>query len=133
MATRVCAAFLMAAAAALSALPGCGSGLPPLVPVSGTVTVNGRPLEDGFLYFKTIETGFLERADIKDGKFEGKAHVGSRRVEVYATRPKRVTIDGKEVDVPDNFIAPAFNTESTLVAEVTPAGPNQFTFDVKKK
>jgi hypothetical protein len=46
---------------------------------------------------------------------------------------KRTVIDGKEIDVPENYIDPAYNTETKLTADVMAAGPNQFSFDVKKK
>jgi hypothetical protein len=117
----------------LSASIGCGKSAPQFVPVSGTVTLDGQPLAEGFLYFKTIETGALERFDINNGEFKGKAQVGTRRVEICANRPKAVIIDGANVEVPDNIIHPSFNTQSTLTAQVTPEGPNRFTFDVKKK
>lgn len=132
MVQRLQTAFFLAIALGPCAA-GCRQGPPPLVPVSGTVAVDGQPLAEGFMYFKTIATGQLERVDIKGGKFEGKAHLGARRVEIYANRPKRVIIDEKEVEVPENYIDPAFNTDSTLNAEVTLEGPNRFTFDVKKK
>jgi hypothetical protein len=118
----------------LSTLNGCAkkSGPPP-VPVSGTVNLDGQPLLEGFLYFKTIETGTLERCDISNGEFKGNAQVGTRRVEIYANHQITVVIDGKNVEVPENFIHPSFNTESTLTAEVTLEGPNRFRFDVQKK
>jgi hypothetical protein len=112
---------------------GCGKPGPQLVPVSGTVTLDGQPLTEGFLYFKTVETGALERFDIHQGEFKGDALAGTRRVEICANRPKTVVIDGKPVEVPDNIIDPSFNTESTLTAEVTAEGPNRFSFAVKKK
>ncbi len=117
----------------LSAPVGCGKSGPHLVPVSGTVTLDGQPLKEGFLYFKTIATGALERFDLHDGEFKGNAEIGTRRVEICANRPKTVIIDGAKVQVPDNIIDPSFNMESTLTADVTPEGPNRFTFDVKKK
>jgi hypothetical protein len=127
------AAFL-AVLLGLSALIGCDkrSG-PPIVPVSGVVNLDGQPLPEGFLYFKTIETGAVERCDITNGEFKGKAQVGTRRVEIYANGRKTVEIDGKDVDVPENVIDPSFSTESTLTAEVTLEGPNRFRFDVRKK
>lgn len=116
------------------ACPGCGGRpAPVLAPVSGTVTVDGKPLAEGFMYFKTIATGILERVEIRAGQFEGKAQIGNRRVEIIANRPKRVVIDGKEVEVPENYIDPAFNTESTLAVEVVPERQNQFTFAVKSR
>jgi hypothetical protein len=119
---------------ALCTLTGCGKKQEiPVLAVSGTVTLDGEKLGEGFLYFKTIETGAFERFDIKDGKFRGEAQPGKRRVEVIANRPKKVVIDEKEVDVPDNIVDPSFNVQSTLTAEVTPEGPNEFHFVVTRK
>jgi hypothetical protein len=124
---------LLAVWLGLWAMLGCGKSGPELVPVSGTVTLDGEPLAEGFLYFKTIRTGAHERFDIKAGEFTGMAEVGTRRVEVCANRPKTVIIDGAKIQVPNNIVHPSFNTESRLTAEVTREGPNRFTFAVKKK
>jgi hypothetical protein len=105
----------------------------PVVPVSGTVNLDGQPLTEGFLYFKTIQTGALERFDINDGEFKGNAQVGTRRVEICANRPKTMEIDGAAVEVQENVIDPSFNTESKLIAQVSSEGPNRFRFDVQKK
>jgi hypothetical protein len=104
-----------------------------MVPVSGTVTLDGQTLAEGFLYFKTVETGALERFEIHDGEFEGTAQLGLCRVEVISNRSRTVIIDGARVEVPDNIIHPSFNTASKLTAEVTRDGPNRFTFGVTKK
>jgi hypothetical protein len=119
---------------ALSVSSGCeNKSGPPAVPVSGAVTLDGQPLTEGFLYFKTIETGALDRFDIHDGEFKGNAQVGARRVEICANRPKTVEIDGADVVVPENIIDPSFNTASKLTVEVSLDGPNRFRFDVHKK
>ena len=112
---------------------GCGRGEPQPVPVTGTVTLDGAPMENGFIYFKTIETGALERFDIKGGSFSGKALPGLRRIEVISNVPKKVVIDGATVEVPENIIHPSFNTNSSLTANVLPRESNAFKFDVKRK
>ena len=114
-------------------LIGCGNSEPQPVPVIGSVTLNGVPMENGFIYFKTIETGALERLDINAGTFTGKALPGLRRVEIISNVPKKVVIDGATVEVPENIIHSSFNTESKLSAEVSTREPNSFKFDVKKK
>lgn len=127
-------ATLLAVWLGLSAIIGCGGNPgPKITQVTGEVKIDGQPLSEGFLYFKTIETGALERMDIKNGEFTGKAQVGTRRVEVYANKIITVVIDGNNVDVPENYIHPSFNSETTLIAEVTEAGPNHFQFAVKRK
>jgi hypothetical protein len=133
MAQRVPSVAFLVVLLVLSASIGCGKSEPQPVPVSGTVSLDGHPLTEGFLYFKTIETGAVERFDIAAGEFQGKALAGTRRVEIYSNRPKTVIIDGAPVEVPDNVVHPSYNTESTLTAEVTPEGPNRFTFEVKTK
>lgn len=114
-------------------LNGCGNSEPKLVEVKGTVTLDGVPLADGFMYFKTIETGSLERLEIKGGAFNGKALPGLRRVEIISNVPKKVVIDGAPIEVPDNIIHPAFNIDSKLTVQVVAEGANSFNFAVKKK
>ena len=119
-------------ALALSLL-GCGKPAPKLIPVSGTVTMNGKPLADGVVYFKTIATGEFEEMPIQDGKFSGNALPGERRVEINSYK---VTIQGTGEmvgEVKENTISPAYNTNSTLSATVKPEGPNTFEFAVKGK
>jgi hypothetical protein len=117
----------------LTFLNGCGNSEPKLVEVKGTVTLDGVPLADGFMYFKTIETGSLERIEIKGGAFNGKALPGLRKVEIISNVPKKVVIDGKTIEVPDNIIHPSFNIDSKLTAQVVADGANTFEFNVKKK
>jgi hypothetical protein len=104
-----------------------------VVPVSGTVSLGGQPLIEGFLYFKTIETGNLERFDIRDGEFTGSAQLGTRRVEIFSNQRKKVVIDGANVEVQENILHPSCNTASKLTAQVSSEGPNRFHFDVLKK
>ena len=61
---RVASVTSLVACLGLFASIGCGNPGPQFVPVSGTVTLDGEPLTEGFLYFKTVETGALERFDI---------------------------------------------------------------------
>lgn len=118
------------------ALAGCGATTgqpePERFPVQGTVSLDGKPLPSGVIYFKTIATGAIDAADIKDGKFEGKAQAGDRRVEIsaYETVPPQ---GNGPMDAPTqrNTIPPQYNLESKLTAQVNREGPNQFTFDLR--
>jgi len=111
---------------------GSGSG-PKLLPVSGTVTCDNKPLPEGTIYFKTLQTGAFEEIPIKDGKFEGRAAEGERRVEITAYRTNVQDFDGMKGEVKESLIPENFNVKSTLAATVTSQGPNTFTFDVKCK
>lgn len=111
---------------------GCGGQGVQRYPVSGTVTLDGKPLAKGTVYFKTVQTGALDTLPVEDGKFEGLAEKGERRVEINAYRSR--TISGPMGgEVQENLIAGRFNTESTLTATVSPTAPNTYQFEVTGK
>ncbi len=114
---------------------GCSSGPPPIkmIPVNGTVSLDGKLLDEGTVYFKTQETGAFEQLPIKGGKFEGNAGEGQRRVEITAYRTKVLDLNGMKGEMKESLIADRYNVNSTLTATVTSAGPNTFNFDVKSK
>jgi hypothetical protein len=121
--------------AACSLLCGCDSGKraePARFPVSGSVTIDGKPLAQGVVYFKTVATGAIDSADVIDGKFQGKAEQGERRVEVcsYEKVPAKAD-DPMSQDIQKNTIPARYNTDSQLTAKVTPNGPNEFEFKVE--
>ncbi len=111
---------------------GCAKPGPKMYPVSGNVTLDGQPLAEGTVYFKTVATGEVNTLPVKDGKFAGSAAEGPRRVEVVAYRliPVAGQMGG---EVQESLIAKQFNLNSTLTAEVTAAGPNTFEFAVTSK
>ena len=125
---RLVSEILLAAAIATV---GCGRPGPLLVPISGVVTLDGKPLPAAEVSFISPTLGHLETFAVKDGAFTGHARPGLRRVEFYAFR-----------DVPPDPQAPAtrlkvvsiipdkYSSNSTLTADVTETGPNTFTFDL---
>jgi hypothetical protein len=75
-------------------LPGCGPQRPTLVPVSGQVTIDGKPLARGFVRFIPTEGRPAGGKIESDGKFilstykEGDgASLGSHRVQVTSVEP----------------------------------------------
>jgi hypothetical protein len=123
---------LLVALSVLFLASGCKPPGPKSYPVSGTVTLDGQPLAEGNVYFKTLAEGLIDPLPVKDGKFEGKAGEGQRRVEIVAYR--MVPVPGEMGgEVPQSLIAPRFNSQSELTAEVTAAGPNVYDFKVESK
>lgn len=111
---------------------GCGPAGPKTFPVSGTVTLDGKPLAEGTIHFKSLETGAIDSLPIKDGKFSGQAVEGDRRVEVVAYR--LIPVEGQMGgEVQESLVAPRFNSESELKAVVSPTGKNDYTFAVEGK
>lgn len=112
---------------------GCGPTGPKMVAVSGTVTMDGKPLADGLISFKTTQAGDIETINVKDGQFSGKAKEGERRVEIYTFRINKGDFGGMPMEFKQNLVPPRYSSESTLTAKVTGEGPNQFAFDIKSK
>lgn len=117
---------------------GCGRSGPPvrkMVRVSGAITLDGKPLPDGFVTFVSSTEGRFEALPIKEGKFAGKAGLGKRTVEIIAIRDLPAAVSsgndkGPPKPVRENYLPAKYSTASTLTAEVTESGPNVFTFEL---
>lgn len=132
--------MLVLLAVVLSAT-GCGRKGPPprkMVPVSGTIMLDGRPLPDGFISLVSPTKGDFETFPIREGKFKGKAGLGVRTVEIIAIRdaqPQPVrggAVQGPPAATRTNYLPAKYSTASTLRADVTEGGPNVFTFDLQR-
>jgi hypothetical protein len=116
------------------ALVGCGlvgkSDDP--VPVSGQVTLDGGALADGIIYFVGADGAPPESGTIRNGSFRLKVRPGRKRVEVRAFRnlePPPPPPANPEY----NYLPARYNSQTTLLAEVTPDGKNDFSFAVESK
>ena len=122
------------AATALGLLAGCGPKGPRKVPVSGTVTLDGKPLNQGEIYFITPGVGTPpECLQVADGKFAGQVTLGKKRVAVSSAKKMGNASGmsmGKELIL--NRVADDYSVNSKLTAEVSDSGLNPSTFDVKE-
>lgn len=113
-------------------LTGCGGALPT---VEGTVTLDGQPLDKGFVSFVPVGSGTMGTATIQEGGYyavktggQGGLTTGEYRVAItaYSTRPGR-----NEMEAPQFALAtPAKYNDpqsSGFTVEVTP-GQNTFDF-----
>lgn len=119
-------------------LVGChqASGLPEpqRFPVRGTVMLDGKPLASGVIYFKTIQTGAVDNAEIKDGKFEGQAQAGDRRVEICSYETVAPEANDPMATMRERNIVPSkYHSESNLTAKVVEEGPNEFSFELSSR
>lgn len=116
----------------LTLLCGCGGpSVEPKAPVKGQVMLGNKPLPQGEISFSTPGKP-PEKIEIKDGVFEGEVTLGKKRVEIYAYRkvkPPPTATDPVDF-VLENYIAPQFNANTKLEAEVSEGGENQFTYSV---
>jgi len=126
----------MIALAGLIALGGCGRG--GRISLEGTVTLDGSPLEDGYVTFipDANTRGSDAGGRIQEGRFSigvtGGTFSGTFRVEITANREtdrKQVDdITGKLVPVIQQVIPARYNEQSELTAEVREDGTNEFEF-----
>lgn len=126
---------LMVAVFSLSV--GCGN--PPADPgptaaVSGTVTVDEKPLEKGTIMFDPQTGAPPATLEIAGGKFAGEAPVGKNLVSISSTHEVPMDgAEGDEVKVGEETLPAKFNSESTLSQDVKETGSNTFAFDLSSK
>ena len=129
-------------AGVLSFVAGCGSGVRPIdgsVPVSGTVTFNGQPLEQGMVRFAPESGGKAQPAtgQIKNGKFtmlttasSPGVMVGKYKVSIISNKPfappalkPGTPPDPKAKFEPESLVPTKYNDIKTsgLEADVTAA------------
>jgi len=119
-------------------LAGC-STKPPIGIVSGEVTFEGKPVEDGLIMFTPVDGKSQPAGDvIKDGKYEVKnVPVGQMKVEISGNQKTGKKL--KAYDTPNSptydevipLIPPRYNANSELTLEVKP-GPQQVPYNLKK-
>lgn len=106
-------------------------------PVRGTVMLDDKPMAEGEIYFKNPAAGSVHMATIKDGKFEGRASAGEKRVEIYAYKmeidPMAKEMYGDQAQPTKiNLIPDKYNANSTLKATVEASeAPDKNTFEFK--
>ena len=114
---------------------GCGGGDGiERVAVSGKVTFEGQPVEDGFITFTPIGSGVQSGARILNGEYEATGPRGSIPVGKYQVRiswlkeDPSLQVDGMPVPPQVNLLPPKYDTESELELEV-PSGQRTMTQD----
>jgi hypothetical protein len=125
----------------LTSLWGCGPALRPGVRVSGLVTADDSPLDEGLITFIPLNgtAGQKCSALIRDGKYvfepDQGLMTGEYRVEVMGLPPGvKALAEGKApTHSPSTYreIAPAFNEASTLKCTLEATGENSADFNVK--
>lgn len=110
---------------------GCDSG-PRLLPVFGTVSFEGKPIEKGTIEFIPTDgtSGPSTGGSIKAGRYQVAVAHGLRNDGVYQVRitalkktgktvPNIMQAGGPPVELEDNFIPPKYNLDSKLKITAT--------------
>jgi hypothetical protein len=134
--------LLIAPALAFLAV-GCGgdAGAPRLA-TSGTVTLDGKPLDSGTITFIPAEGGPGAFGTIRSGAYQFGAGdgptAGHYAVEIIDVRPTGRTIPnpdapGSTIAEVRNAIPPRYNARTELAADVRPDAENTFRFDLSTR
>jgi hypothetical protein len=119
---------------AVLALTGC-SAEPPSYRVTGSVTLDGKPVPDGDIHFRSSDGRWgAEVGKIEGGKYQLMAKAGAKRVEISASRiiPGGARGGGGE-PVPEEYIPEEYNAQSKLQAEVEAGAANVFDFNLTSR
>ncbi len=118
-------------AAPLCAVWGCGPKKPNTYEVSGTVTWEGKPLDQGDIIFEAIDGSTAACADkIADGQYRCQVFAGAKRVQIQATRQTSYNQAMHQYER-EAFIPMRYNAQTKLRAEVVPEGENHYDFDLR--
>jgi len=99
--------------------------------VSGTVTLDGKPLSNGDVtFFPQGPTMPAAASKLQDGRYTFRAVAGEHRVVIRAVSDKPIVTSPIDPPVYESIVPARYNDATTLKAEVTPAGPNRFDFDL---
>jgi hypothetical protein len=116
---------------------GCSSGpkVEPTAKVSGTVNLDGKPMNDGEISFVGEPGTIPDILPVNAGAFEGSVKLGKKRVEIRAYRAGKPPPTATEPagEIKENYLPDRFNDNSTLTAEVTASGVSPNKFEVQSK
>jgi hypothetical protein len=120
--------------AAAGCQPGSSERIPPTYRVSGTVRIDAAPLSDGFSSMIGPEDAARGLAPaegpIVAGAYDIQVRAGQHTVRI--TAPEEYgEVDATGIRSVRETVAAAFNTESTLTAEVKAGTENRFNFEVQ--
>ena len=122
---------------------GCGTSSRPTVPVSGRITLDGKPLSNVSVVFQRVSSGDSIHTGMgswgktdRDGKFvlrlvesdTNGAVVGRYRVYLSTAEPVNPGVDLGEVS---RELIPANGRDGSLSFEVPTSGTNEASFDLK--
>jgi hypothetical protein len=124
--THVAAVILLAG---LAFIAGCGV---PEAEISGAVTIDGQPLNDGDIIFEEADNSVAPAVGkVVAGVYKTKSLPGSKIVRINASRPSAIVDPHMGVATRESMIAEEFNVQSTLKAEIKPGKNEGVDFKVK--
>ncbi|AGA24981.1 hypothetical protein [Singulisphaera acidiphila] len=118
---------------------GCADEGPARQPVSGIITLDGKPLPSGSVTFAPLDGATAATAEVRDGTYQIARSVGPApgryQVEINAVKPtgkriKHPDLPTETIDEVRNVIPAHYNVRTQLAIVVTSDGDNAFPFDL---
>jgi len=129
---RACCCTWIALGVGAIALVGCNRVA--RYPVSGTVSWHGEPIQEGDIIFEPDDANQVPQAGkVVNGRYEMKVTAGRKKVRLYASKEKPTANKAMGPAEREPIIPPDYNARSSITAEVTATGPNQFDFHLPMK
>lgn len=115
--------LLLAVCTVAVTLPGCvGDSGPKTVDVTGTVSLDGTPVDEGQIYFRADDGGATCSAPIREGKYECKVTPGAKKIEIIGYRIVPGKFEevnpGEKTPVKEMYIPKQYNSKTTLTLSV---------------
>lgn len=113
-------------------LAGCGRpNGPATYAVSGTVTLDGKPLSKGnVILYPEAQNMPAVMGKLADGRYSFRAVAGRHRVAIQAVGDKPREVGKGLPPVFESIVPTRYNESTTLSADVSPEGSNRFDFDL---
>ncbi len=117
------------AAAILLAGAGCTRTPANKYVVSGEITCDGEPVQEGHLALVPLDGSLVpDNVFFKEGKYTLLATPGEKRVEIRASRVSIPAVPGASGEWRESIIPSAYNSESRLTVDVQRDNNNRFDF-----
>ena len=115
--------LLFAVCTVAVALTGCGGDTgPKTVDVTGMVSLDGTPVEEGQIYFRADDGGATCSAPIREGKYECEVTPGAKKIEIIGYRIVPGKFEevnpGEKTPVKEMYIPKKFNSKTSLTLSV---------------
>lgn len=115
---------------------GCDTG-PSVAQISGQITMEGVPIEQGQILFEPLDgESAIGTGIIDNGKYDVECLPGNYKVMITGTRkipgaPPISNIPGEEIEAREPIVPKKYNRETTLEKEVSP-GEQTLDFHLEK-
>ena len=106
---------------------------PPMAPVSGTVTLDGEPLDDAIVELDAGDGTPATSLDIRNGAFSGDVLLGKKTLRFFAMRPTKPdpTLSPSDVQAPvENILPDRYSLNSTEQIDVPSAGLSDLSYQL---